>query len=260
MLAARLLCQMNLTVSDIELVDCLLTQFCSQVEVLYWPDFITPNMHLHCHLKDCVLDYGPVHNFWLFTYERYNGILENFPTNHHSIKTQLMKRFLREFSLASPSSLSTEDFEEFHELVSTKFEPHLEGSLKVTIHGRYVEQMNLTTIKDWSTLSINSELRLPTVYKRASLSDTSILQLQTIYSLLYPDFQLNDCLNVTFRKYSSLTYRGTHLNSYIRPIVYARDKTRMEARAVILECFFLYSLHFKGEVQQHNYVCSSNLA
>ena len=97
--------------------------------------------------------------------------------------------------------------------------------------------MNLTTIKDWSTSSINSELKLPTVYKRASLSDTSVLQLQTVYSLLYPNIQLNDCLNITYQKYSSSVYRGTHFNSYKRPIVYAREKT-IKAGAVILEYFF----------------------
>ena len=33
---------------------------------------VTPNMHLHCHLKSCVLDYEPLHGFWCFSFERYN--------------------------------------------------------------------------------------------------------------------------------------------------------------------------------------------
>ena len=32
-------------------------------------------MHLHTHITDCILDYGPVYSFWLYSFERYNGIL-----------------------------------------------------------------------------------------------------------------------------------------------------------------------------------------
>lgn len=32
-------------------------------------------MHLHGHLKDVILDYGPVQEFWCFPFERYNMIL-----------------------------------------------------------------------------------------------------------------------------------------------------------------------------------------
>ena len=39
------------------------------------------NMHLHCHLRDILLDYGPVQSF---SFERYNGILGDLPTNHRA--------------------------------------------------------------------------------------------------------------------------------------------------------------------------------
>ena len=34
------------------------------------------SMHMMCHLQDILLDYGPVHGFWCFSFERYNAILE----------------------------------------------------------------------------------------------------------------------------------------------------------------------------------------
>ena len=34
-----------------------------------------------------------MHSFWLFPFERYNGILEGQPTNNRSIELQLMRRF-----------------------------------------------------------------------------------------------------------------------------------------------------------------------
>lgn len=40
------------------------TEFCKQVQLIYHSDACTSNMHLHLHLKDCLLDYGPVHAFW----------------------------------------------------------------------------------------------------------------------------------------------------------------------------------------------------
>ena len=32
----------------------------------------TPNMHMHAHLKSCT-DYGPLHGFWVYVFEHYNG-------------------------------------------------------------------------------------------------------------------------------------------------------------------------------------------
>lgn len=51
-------------------------QFCRRVERTYGKEVITPNIHMHAHLHECLLDYGPSHVFWCFSFERYNGILE----------------------------------------------------------------------------------------------------------------------------------------------------------------------------------------
>ena len=53
-------------------------------------------MHMHCHLAACVREFGPIHSFWLFPFERYNGILEGQPTNNRSIDLQLMHRFQKD--------------------------------------------------------------------------------------------------------------------------------------------------------------------
>ena len=50
-------------------------------------------MHLHCQE---VLDFGPAQEFWLLSFERYNGILGKQPTNNRTIEDQLMKRFIRD--------------------------------------------------------------------------------------------------------------------------------------------------------------------
>ena len=77
MLASRTLCKPSLSAMDITLAGALLRQFCKRFAEIYGPELVTPNIHLHTHLADCIRDYGPVHSFWLFSFERYNGILSN---------------------------------------------------------------------------------------------------------------------------------------------------------------------------------------
>ena len=62
-LACRIICKQSLSNTDIALADGLLLQFCKRVERIYGEVVITPNMHLHGHLKDVSLDYGPVQEF-----------------------------------------------------------------------------------------------------------------------------------------------------------------------------------------------------
>ena len=100
-LACRVLCCKSLSNDQVKLGDALLLQFCRRTENLFGSQYITPNMHLHCHLHDCILDYGPLHGFWCYAFERYNGILGAMPNNKRSIETQLMQRFLRENQILS---------------------------------------------------------------------------------------------------------------------------------------------------------------
>ena len=78
-----------------------LTLFCKHFEELYGAGAYTPNMHLHLHLKDCLKDYGPAHSFWVYGFERFNGILGRYQTNNHSIEVQLMRKFLCEAQIQS---------------------------------------------------------------------------------------------------------------------------------------------------------------
>ena len=87
---------MFISVNNVKVADRLLIDFLKKFEQLYGSDFVTPNMHLHGHLQDCIFDYGPVYSFWLFSFERENGILGSYKTNKKNIEVQLMKRCLKE--------------------------------------------------------------------------------------------------------------------------------------------------------------------
>ena len=88
--ATSILCTRILRVEDLKTADNYLVLFCKEFERLYGARNCTPNMHLHSHLLDYILDYGPV---WCFAFERYNGMLESYPTNSKQIEPQIMRKF-----------------------------------------------------------------------------------------------------------------------------------------------------------------------
>ena len=59
-LACKSLCQSAITKTELDIADGLILKFCKSVETLYGKDAITPNMYLHNHLKEVILDHGPV--------------------------------------------------------------------------------------------------------------------------------------------------------------------------------------------------------
>lgn len=95
-LACRKLCSFTVTNNDLIVADALFLRFCKRMKQLYGAEVLSPNIHMHCHLVSCMRDYGPMHSFWLFPFERYNGILGKQPTNNRSIEIQLMHRFHRD--------------------------------------------------------------------------------------------------------------------------------------------------------------------
>ena len=99
-LACHYLLKCELTNIDIQIADALLLKFCTRFQILFGGDRVTPNMHLHCHVRQCVLDYRALRNFWLFAFEHYNGIIESLPTNNRNIEKQLMRKFLRECQIS----------------------------------------------------------------------------------------------------------------------------------------------------------------
>ena len=274
----RLLCQMSLTDTDIRLADALLLQFCRRAEILYGKEAITPNMHLHCHLKQSLYDYGPIHNFWLFAYERYNGIFEQFPSSNRSFEIHFMNRFLQEFQLFTSLQFLPKAFEsDFGDVIKNIAEPTLQGSVKVTVHNRFVDCIDVRNITDWKLDSI-PDLLLPKSYIRSNLCEWSLAQLHNIYLKLYPSIQSEDIeLTLTFRKYISVVYKGMKFSSTNKSAVYVTkplyDLQQDSAASgsihvhthdrkphpVLLRYFVLHGLHHNpsNSTQQHLFAAVS---
>ena len=124
--ACKLLGRKTISTEDIEIGDRYLLSFLDEIVKLYGTDVVTPNMHLHCHLKSCLYDFGPFHGFWCFSFERYNGILGNYHTNNRSIEIQIMRKFL--------AQIKTKEFTlptDYHENLSEFFtDQAVYGSVK----------------------------------------------------------------------------------------------------------------------------------
>jgi len=60
-----------------------------------------------------------------------------------------MKRFQREFDLFCGLPHLPDEFKaDFGDLINTNFEPHLEGLLQVTVHGKHNDRLDPRNITD----------------------------------------------------------------------------------------------------------------
>ncbi|OAD66786.1 hypothetical protein PHYBLDRAFT_174810 [Phycomyces blakesleeanus NRRL 1555(-)] len=93
----KLWCLPNVSKDDVQSAHIALEKFGKGCERLYSKDLLSPNMHLHLHLCDTIKDFGPVYEYWLFSFERYNSILKNINTNRRSgFEMTYMKTFIED--------------------------------------------------------------------------------------------------------------------------------------------------------------------
>ena len=114
--ATYLYCRRTITEEQLTEADMYIMLFCDRVVFLYQKDACTINMHLHGHLAECVRTYGPVYSFWLFAYERLNGIMGSYHTNGHNISLQLARKFFGSNAFA-PCNWPTEFVDEFYPIL-----------------------------------------------------------------------------------------------------------------------------------------------
>ena len=154
-LACRVLCRKCITKDDIKLGDALLMQFCRRTERLFGKESITPNMHMHCHLHECIRDFGPLYGFWCYSFERYNGILGSMPNNNRCIEGQLMSRFLRENQVLS--SVPPDDYSDQFLSVfpKVKYAGSLADTCAVEPNSMYTDE------QDWTLQALLSSVQLP---------------------------------------------------------------------------------------------------
>ena len=97
--AVKLFCIKNISHQQCKAAHDNLVEFCELFTQLYGKEKLVINMHLSCHLQECIMDYGPVYAFWCFGFERFNGILGSYPSNNCNVAITMMKKFHEEVSI-----------------------------------------------------------------------------------------------------------------------------------------------------------------
>lgn len=188
MLACFKLLKRMLTKEALQSAHALLLEFCNKFVELYGSEHCTPNMHLHLHLRECLLDCGPAYATWCFSFERFNGILESFHTNHKEVELQVMKKFTQK-QLVRHLNLDKEldvlhsplqkEIDQNHHIPSAE----LPKVWKMILPG-YQPCVNLLQFSGMDAIRINSRK-----YERA-LNTKELSFLQQVYSTLYPSVEV----------------------------------------------------------------------
>ena len=170
--------------------DQYLHQFCRTFAALCGTEVCTPNLHLHLHLKDSLLDYGPVYAFWLFSFERFNGVLGNYSTNNKNIEVQLMRKFINQ-----QKSKDVYFPEEYQDLYETLFKTTSNrGSLHHTsTPGSVLEWKCMSTgpITEIDTFQISKNIKILHPISKRALNMTECKYLEMVYTQLYPSKQID---------------------------------------------------------------------
>ena len=177
------------------------------MQSVFGKHLITPNMHMHCHLRSCVLDFGPLHGFWLYAFERYNGLLGSMPHNNHSIEVQIMNRVLKDNEVFRAESKLPVEFSDDFLPLFPKF--HTSGSLSETLNYKDFFQTAA-----WTIDSDGLNVTLPPHYTRQVLNETEFSFLQDLYSKLYNVPASVMTLSSVCQRYACVTINGIRFGSH----------------------------------------------
>lgn len=218
-------------------------------------------MHLHCHVKECIEDYGPVNSFWCFAFERYNGILGSTYFNNRSIEIQLMRKFVCEqfvFNVSLPEEHS-ETFTAFFnwyqtsQLSTDKVPVGSSALFHMSIH------VQLEACIDWSDIT---SITLPRAYKLMQLDSDDRQLLAETYQAMYQDNHiLPGMIGEVCRKYSPVLLAGEKISSRLEcrslrsariTASWAGQYVQVSSRAAFRPCivlfFFANTIKFRGAV------------
>ena len=220
-LACKYLCQTVISKTDLDIADGLILKFCKSVETLYGKHVITPNMHLHNHLKEVILDHGPVASFWCFSFERFNGIMGSTTTNKRSVELQLMRKLLISRQL---KDMKTPDQYQgnFIDLCSPSGTADSDATQEISSQNWSVkhEFENIATqaplhVINWRN---DSGITEPSSYKLVHLDEDDAILLKQVYQIMYPEKEIELAnLAETMHKFGSIIICSTTFGSKMQP-------------------------------------------
>ena len=168
------ICQRKIETDQLHVIDNMIEDFCTKFQQLYGKKHLTPNMHLLAHITDCIRDHGPVYAFWLYAFERLNGVLGSFSTSQHDVSVQIMRKL--NSMQSCHSDCGSQDFaSNFGQL----FAPYVKET------GSLLETMQTSIIPT----------AIPPILEKA-FDDTIVSSLQSKLFSLYPDAKCVEILRL----------------------------------------------------------------
>ena len=200
--------------TDLEIADGLILKFCKPVETLYGKHVIMPNMHLHNHLKEVILDHGPVTSFWCFSFERFNEILGSTTTNKRFVQLQLMRQFLISRQLKD-MDLPEQYQDDFLHLCSPT------GMVNADVK-EDVSSLSWSVKHEFNNVGINwrndSGVTVPSNYKLVHFDEDDAALLRDVYQIMYPESEIEmGSLVESIRKFGLLNICSTTSGSKMQP-------------------------------------------
>lgn len=175
----------------------LLLNFCKKFELLYGKQSCKPNLHMHNHLKDCLLDYGPPHTFWCFSFEHLNGMLGSFHTNIKAVEPQNNEKFI------NAQNLQGVQYNANPQVLSLFLKEPASNLIDEDTHSTYCNVFNSSLMPLNSSaipllLKFNTDIvMLPPLYEDIFSADL-LNDLNLFYRMIYPDINENDIASTPF--------------------------------------------------------------
>ncbi|OAD69934.1 hypothetical protein PHYBLDRAFT_171957 [Phycomyces blakesleeanus NRRL 1555(-)] len=208
--ACQLLTKPSITKNEIENAHQSLKKFCIGCEDLYDSDVLSPNMHLHLHLKETIEDFGPVYGFWLFSFEQYNGLIKGFNTNRkNGFKKTYMDKFIENASKSDFHRTNLHTIANLHHL---------------TIFNKLSD--SITGIKNTSVLSPLSIFRLTSFVESGFNPNKQTLGNESLPQSAYP-LNLKEPLTMKIGEYECLLkYYRIYAKRVIKNPNFVNDRIR----------------------------------
>lgn len=239
--ACKLICSRAITPAIVTEADVLLQEFCEDSCQLFGKEFCTLNMHKHLHLKQCILDFGPIYGFWCFPFERFNGKLGSFPTNNKNIELQIARKFLRDQTVMSLPEDSVVNY------TCSQTSP-----LQGISQRKYCHLLQLQSVLlPLASFSFAMEQQDPEVLYRLTdykttdsvLSQDEQKKVMQAYRILYGNVAVR-FFPLHIKKYQKLSFCGQSLKGSANGSVVAAQWPNSQLRVGRISHFFTHSIEF----------------
>ena len=184
--ACSILSSQVLSQEDINSADLFLLHFCKSFEQLCGGKYCTPNMHAHLHLRDCIEWFGPLHSFWCYSFERFNGMLGMYHTNMRAIESQLMRKFVQDQKIQSLQQ--QEDFSNVFKTVFRNAAPVLSfanlGDSETVLRHLHGAKCSLNELRD-ICVKLTYVKPLPPFSQEKVFNSGDFVMLKSVYEQLY---------------------------------------------------------------------------